>query len=54
MRGFGLTFDVATGACRNWYIDAEGAKRWADNDELVMGFNGQHDTEPHDAGRGEG
>jgi hypothetical protein len=35
LRGFGFTFDVATGRVRNWYIDAEGAERWADTDELV-------------------
>lgn len=36
LRGFGLTYDAATGACRNWYIDAEGEKRWADNDQPVV------------------
>lgn len=35
LRGFGVTFDIASGRVRNWYIDREGAKRWADNDELV-------------------
>ena len=46
LRGFGLTFDTQTGGMRNWYIDGEGAKRWADNDEIVRGLAGQHDDEP--------
>lgn len=33
--GFGLTFDIARGCVRNWYQDAGGMKRWADNDEPV-------------------
>lgn len=33
--GFGLTFDIAQGRARNWYQDANGVKRWADNDEPV-------------------
>jgi hypothetical protein len=40
LRGFGMTFDCASGGFRNWYLDSEGAKRWADNDELVTGLNG--------------
>lgn len=24
LRGFGMTFDVATGTVRNWYVDREG------------------------------
>lgn len=40
LRGFGTTFDLASGNARNWYIDGEGAKRWADNDELVRGLAG--------------
>lgn len=40
MRGFGMTFDTRTGTFRNWYIDGEGSKRWADNDELVQGLAG--------------
>lgn len=43
MRGFGMTFDIRSGGVRNWYIDGDGAKRWADNDELVPGIAGQHD-----------
>lgn len=35
LRGFGFTFDVASGRVRNWYLDAEGVKRWADNDKPV-------------------
>lgn len=46
LRGFGFTFDLPSGGMRNWYIDGEGAKRWADNDELVRGLNGLHDFEP--------
>lgn len=42
MRGFGMTFDIRSGCCRNWYIDRKGAKRWVDNDELVRGITGQH------------
>lgn len=33
LRGFGMTF--ANGAARNWYVGADGVKRWADNDENV-------------------
>jgi hypothetical protein len=44
LRGFGMTFDVASGSVRNWYIDSEGAKRWADNDELVRGLSGLQDN----------
>ncbi|MDO4795556.1 MAG: hypothetical protein Q4A28_06400 [Brachymonas sp.] len=33
--GFGLTFDIAQGRARNWYQDAGGVKRWADNDEPI-------------------
>lgn len=40
LRGFGMTFDCTSGRFRNWYLDSEGAKRWADNDELVAGLNG--------------
>lgn len=43
LRGFGLTLDLTTGGMRNWYIDGEGATRWADNDELVRGPNGQQE-----------
>lgn len=46
MRGFGMTFDLATMGARRWYIDGEGAKRWADNDELVRGLAGLHDEPP--------
>ena len=42
LRGFGFTFDVQTGRTRNWYIDPEGVKRWADDDSPV---------EPERAGR---
>jgi hypothetical protein len=43
LRGFGMTFDLRSGGFRNWYIDGEGAKRWADNDELVRGLAGLED-----------
>lgn len=43
MRGFGMTFDVATGF-RYWYIGGDGAKRWADNDEIVGGLAGQQES----------
>lgn len=33
MRGFGFIFN---GYCRYWYIDAEGTKRWVDNDHPVF------------------
>jgi hypothetical protein len=46
LRGFGMTFDVQSGSVRNWYIDGEGAKRWADNDELVRGLSGLQDDPP--------
>lgn len=53
LRGFGITFDFPSGRARSWYIDSEGAKRWADNDELVQGVAGQHDDAslpPHKEG----
>ena len=34
LRGFGSTFTA--GACRSWYIDKEGWKRWADDDSQVQ------------------
>lgn len=47
LRGFGLVFDMQTGAMRNWYIDGEGVKRWADNDETVRELNSLHDDTNH-------
>lgn len=41
--GFGWELDIASGHVRRWYIDREGAKRWVDNDEIVMGIAGQHE-----------
>ncbi len=32
LRGFGMTFDCATGRSRNWYCTG-GIKRWEDNDQ---------------------
>lgn len=32
LRGFGTTFDCATGMSRNWYCTG-GVKRWEDNDQ---------------------
>jgi hypothetical protein len=54
LRGFGVTFDLAFGCMRNWYIDGEGAKRWADNDELVQWLPGQQQPATNgDGGRKE-
>lgn len=33
LRGFGFTFE--NGRARNWYVGADGVKRWADNDQPV-------------------
>ena len=33
LRGFGLTFDVASGKTRNWYAGCDGVRRWVHNDE---------------------
>lgn len=33
LRGFGTTFDLATGTARNWYVGADGIRRWADSDK---------------------
>ena len=52
LRGFGMTFDCATGGFRNWYLDGEGCKRWADNDEIVRGLNGLQDEPPPQLRRG--
>lgn len=35
LRGFGFTFDVATGRARNWYMGPDGVQRWADDDTPV-------------------
>lgn len=35
MKGFGTVFDFEKGAVRSYYLDENGQKRWADNDELV-------------------
>jgi hypothetical protein len=35
LRGFGMTLDLETGRMRNWYVDREGVKRWADDDSTV-------------------
>lgn len=35
LRGFGMTLDLETGRMRNWYVDREGVKRWADDDSEV-------------------
>jgi hypothetical protein len=40
-----MVYDTRSGGFRNWYIDGEGAKRWADNDDLVMGYHAQLDDE---------
>lgn len=31
LRGFGMTLDLETGRVRNWYVGADGVKRWADD-----------------------
>jgi len=54
LRGFGLTYDCATGGCRNWYLDGEGVKRWADNDEVVRGLSGLPDEVAAKTERGGG
>lgn len=46
LRGFGFTFDIERRAARNWYIDREGVKRWADNDKIVSGLAGLQDKQP--------
>lgn len=33
--GFGFEIDLQTGMTRRWYIDRQGIKRWADNDQPV-------------------
>lgn len=35
MKGFGTVFDFKKGAVRSYYLDENGQKRFADNDELV-------------------
>lgn len=45
LRGFGTKFECGT--VRNWYIDSEGVKRWADNNEpcdtAIAGAAGEKD-----------
>jgi hypothetical protein len=36
LRGFGFTFDTQTGRIRNWYLDDNGVKRWADDNTPVQ------------------
>lgn len=33
LRGFGMVFGA--GGVRNWYVGADGIRRWADNDQPV-------------------
>lgn len=35
MKGFGTVFDFEKDTVRSYYLDENGQKRWADNDELV-------------------
>lgn len=35
LRGFGFLLDIQTGQIRQWYVGADGIKRWADNDQPV-------------------
>lgn len=37
--GFGIVYDAATGRMRNWYQNAGGPKRWADNDRPMEECN---------------
>lgn len=53
LRGFGTSFDLQHGTSRSWYIDAEGAKRWVDNDELVRGVDRRHNPFQDDSASGE-
>lgn len=54
LRGFGMIFDLQSGGIRNWYIDGDGCKRWADNDEIVRGLNGLHEDNAIAGAAGEG
>ena len=47
LRGFGFTYDMASGTSRTWYYGEDGVKRWADNDQTVT------PTQPKEAGRDE-
>jgi hypothetical protein len=38
LRGFGMTLDLETGRMRNWYVDREGVKRWADGDSTTSAW----------------
>jgi hypothetical protein len=31
LRGFGVMFDVRSGTTRQWYVGADGIKRWMDD-----------------------
>lgn len=37
LRGFGMHYNIATGAHREWFIDEYGTKRWVDNNGLFYG-----------------
>lgn len=52
LRGFGMTFDLVSGGMRRWYIDREGVKRWADNDDAVS--DRQDESLPQRQAEGEG
>lgn len=35
IRGFGFTLDLERGSIRQWFVRADGIKRWADTDAPV-------------------
>jgi hypothetical protein len=34
LRGFGLMYDTRTGTTRQWYVGADGVKRWMDDEPV--------------------
>ena len=44
LRGFGFTFDIATGRNRQWYVDDHGVRHYLDEQE------GEQDTHPQEGG----
>ena len=48
MRGFGIEFDLKTGASRRWHIGRDYIKRWADTHLPVNGEKLKSESEAKD------
>ena len=52
LRGFGFTFDIATGRNRQWYVDEHGVRHYLDEQPASLnelsGESGQFPTHPQE------